>query len=238
MRPAASSSMLSARRASPSAARASSSSAALIGLQLLAPESALAVGECAAQQRAEILNRRARAARTRARATSSALTTSNEGFSVVAPMKVSVPSSRYGRKVSCCALLKRCTSSRNSSVGRASWRARHARRLDRRADVLDAGHDRRERDELRVRGLRDEARQRRLAGARRSPEDERVQLARRRCSRRGACRRPAGAADRRTQRSCAGACGPRADAADRRRTGRGRSRGADQGGRLTGAACR
>ena len=47
-----------------------------------------------------------------------ALITSNEGFSVVAPMKVSVPSSRYGRKVSCWALLKRCTSSRNNSVGR------------------------------------------------------------------------------------------------------------------------
>ena len=33
-------------------------------------------------------------------------------------MKVSVPSSTYGRNVSCCALLKRCTSSRNSTVRR------------------------------------------------------------------------------------------------------------------------
>ena len=53
---------------------------------------------------------------TRAR-DSSAPTISNEGFSVVAPMKVSVPSSTCGRNASCCALLKRCTSSRNSTVG-------------------------------------------------------------------------------------------------------------------------
>ena len=64
---------------------------------------------------------------TRAR-DSSALMTSNEGFSVVAPMNVSVPSSTYGRKVSCCALLKRCTSSRNSTLRRPrSARAVRAR---------------------------------------------------------------------------------------------------------------
>src|SRR5277367_1664955 len=54
---------------------------------------------------------------TRAR-DSKALLTSKEGFSVVAPMNISVPSSTYGRKVSCCDLLKRCTSSRNSTVSR------------------------------------------------------------------------------------------------------------------------
>jgi hypothetical protein len=37
--------------------------------------------------------------------------TSNEGFSVVAPIRVIVPSSTCGRIASCCALLKRCTSS-------------------------------------------------------------------------------------------------------------------------------
>src|SRR5690349_17154327 len=52
-----------------------------------------------------------------------------------------------------------------------------ARRLDRRADILDSGHNRREGDELRAGGLRDETRERRLAGAGRPPQDERVQLA-------------------------------------------------------------
>ena len=43
-------------------------------------------------------------------------------------MKVSVPSSTYGRNVSCCALLKRCTSSRNSTLRRPrSARAVRAR---------------------------------------------------------------------------------------------------------------
>ena len=63
---------------------------------------------------------------TRARE-SNAPMTSNEGFSVVAPMNTSVPSSTCGRKLSCWALLKRCTSSRNSMVGwpaAATWRAR------------------------------------------------------------------------------------------------------------------
>ncbi len=49
--------------------------------------------------------------------------------------------------------------------------------LDRRADVLDAREDRREGQELRLGVSRDEARERRLAGARRSPEDHRVHLA-------------------------------------------------------------
>ena len=33
--------------------------------------------------------------------------TSKEGFSVVAPIKVILPRSTYGKKASCCALLKR-----------------------------------------------------------------------------------------------------------------------------------
>src|SRR5271169_542603 len=49
---------------------------------------------------------------------SRALFTSNDGFSVVAPMKVSKPRSTKGRKASCCALLKRCTSSTNRIVWR------------------------------------------------------------------------------------------------------------------------
>src|SRR5260221_421357 len=42
--------------------------------------------------------------------------TSKEGFSVVAPMKVMWPASTCGRKASCCALLKRCTSSTKTMV--------------------------------------------------------------------------------------------------------------------------
>ena len=49
---------------------------------------------------------------------SSALFTSNDGFSVVAPMNVSKPCSTNGRNASCCALLKRCTSSTNRIVAR------------------------------------------------------------------------------------------------------------------------
>src|SRR5271170_4653223 len=49
---------------------------------------------------------------------SNALLTSNDGFSVVAPMKVTSPRSTKGRNASCCALLKRCTSSTNRIVWR------------------------------------------------------------------------------------------------------------------------
>src|SRR5262245_61820197 len=53
--------------------------------------------------------------------------TSNDGFSVVAPMKVNSPDSTCGRKASCCALLKRCTSSTNTTVARPAVRAARAR---------------------------------------------------------------------------------------------------------------
>ena len=56
----------------------------------------------------------------------SAELTSNDGFSVVAPTKVTSPCSTYGRKASCCALLKRCTSSTNRIVERP-LRARTSR---------------------------------------------------------------------------------------------------------------
>ena len=116
--------------------------------------------------------------------------TSNDGFSVVAPMKVSVPSSTYGRKVSCCALLKRCTSSRNSTRAPAAFGAHGARAFDGFADVLDAGHDRRELHELRVGAARDQPCQRGLAGARRPPEDQRMQLAASRAPGAAACPAP------------------------------------------------
>ncbi len=121
-RSAAISSMLSARRPSPSAARASKSSAgsststsAPPGPRPPKPRS----GSASARRMisAVSVGSSARSTYTRAR-DSNALTTSKDGFSVVAPMNTSVPSSMYGRKVSCWVLLKRCTSSRNSTVRR------------------------------------------------------------------------------------------------------------------------
>ena len=50
--------------------------------------------------------------------------TSKNGFSVVAPMRMSVPSSTPGRRASCCDLLKRWISSRNSTVRRSSSSSR------------------------------------------------------------------------------------------------------------------
>ncbi len=58
---------------------------------------------------------------------SSAEFTSNDGFSVVAPMKLNSPDSTCGRKASCCALLKRCTSSTNTIVRRPCPAAASAR---------------------------------------------------------------------------------------------------------------
>ena len=43
---------------------------------------------------------------------------SKAGFSVVAPINIMVPSSICGKNASCCDLLKRCTSSTNSTVRR------------------------------------------------------------------------------------------------------------------------
>ena len=48
--------------------------------------------------------------------------TSKEGFSVVAPMKMMFPASTCGRKASCWALLKRCTSSMKTMVRRPERR--------------------------------------------------------------------------------------------------------------------
>lgn len=44
--------------------------------------------------------------------------TEKKGFSVVAPMKVTQRFSTAGSRASCCALLKRCTSSTNRTVWR------------------------------------------------------------------------------------------------------------------------
>ncbi len=62
--------------------------------------------------------RRATRGRARACATSSGAMTSKEGFSVVAPRSTIVPFSTWGRKASCCALLKRWISSTKRMVAR------------------------------------------------------------------------------------------------------------------------
>ena len=72
-------------------------------------------------------------------------------------------------------------------------RARSRAPLDRRADVLHAGHHGRQRDEFRIAGRGDQPRQRGLAGARRTPEDHRMQPAALRAPRAAACPAPAGA---------------------------------------------
>ena len=89
-------------------------------------------------------------------------------------MKVNRPDSTCGRKASCWLLLKRCTSSTKTTVARPVV-ARRLRPLDRFADVLDAAEHRRHGDELGVERVGHEARQRRLAGAGRAPQDHRVQ---------------------------------------------------------------
>ncbi len=53
--------------------------------------------------------------------------TSKNGFSVVAPISVTSPSSTAGRSASCCALLKRWISSRKKTVRRPVRRRSSAR---------------------------------------------------------------------------------------------------------------
>ena len=116
----------SARRASPRAARAIS--VAHLGRRRAASalaQAALAVGERAVDERARSSASDERlAARTTWQRDSSAAMTSNDGFSVVAPISVTVPASTWGSSASCCALLKRWISSMNSSVRAPCWSRR------------------------------------------------------------------------------------------------------------------
>ncbi len=111
---------------------------------------------------------------TRAR-DSSALFTSKDGFSVVAPMKISVPSSTYGRKVSCWDLLKRCTSSRNSTVSRVPRKLR-ACSTTARMSLMPASTAESAMNS-RIGAARHQARKRGLAGPGRPPQDHRVRPA-------------------------------------------------------------
>ena len=87
--------------------------------------------------------------KTRLRESSGALT-SKKGFSVVAPIRMTVPSSTCGSSASCCALLKRWISSTRRIVRWfATWRRRCALGDDL-ADVGDARHHRVDRLEVRL----------------------------------------------------------------------------------------
>ncbi len=70
---------------------------------------------------------------------SSAAFTSNDGFSVVAPMSTMSPASTRGRKASCCALLKRWISSTKTIVRAPAAAAARLRRRHDLLDLLDAG---------------------------------------------------------------------------------------------------
>ena len=106
----------------------------------------------------------------------SALLTSKYGFSVVAPIRMTVPFSTHGSRASCCALLKRWTSSTKRIVRwpycpRRSWAVAMAC-----ADVGDAGEHGVDGDEVGAGGVGDDARQGGLAGAGRAVEDDRAEL--------------------------------------------------------------
>ena len=105
-----SSASVSEARPSPSAMRVSEARASSSSGSFLPSTSSARASSCSIAAASSDLN-----TSTRARDSSAALS-SNEGFSVVAPTSTTVPSSITGRKLSCCARLKRCTSSMNSSV--------------------------------------------------------------------------------------------------------------------------
>ena len=133
------------------------------------------VAERAAQQRQHVLVARARAARRPAQRESSAELTSKYGFSVVAPISVTSPSSTAGSSASCWALLKRWISSRKKIVALAA-RARAGARRARspRAPPRARRSPRTPPRRRRARSRRSEPGERRLAGARRPVQDHRV----------------------------------------------------------------
>ena len=81
---------------------------------------------------------------------SSAAFTSNDGFSVVAPISTMSPLSTRGRNASCCALLKRWISSTNTMVRLPVMRRRCSAVGHDVLDFLDAGQHGAEGDEIRA----------------------------------------------------------------------------------------
>ena len=132
------------------------------------------------------------------------------GFSVVAPTSTSRPSSTNGSSTSCCARLKRCTSSRKRIVPwpRSPSRAR-ARSATSRTSFTPADTAERFSNAFSV-DARDEPGDRGLARAGRPPEDERREPVGLRSAPAAACPARAGAAARPPRRASAAAAAPRA----------------------------
>ena len=103
---------------------------------------------------------------------SSGATTENDGFSVVAATSSTTRFSTADSSASCWVLENRCTSSMNKH-GLLAVRGGPAGDVDDGADLLDPGRQRRQRLEPAAGGLRDQRRQRGLAGAGRAVEDDR-----------------------------------------------------------------
>ena len=105
---------------------------------------------------------------------SSAPLTSKAGFSVVAPISVTSPSSTAGSRASCWALLKRWISSRNRIVSLPLACRRCAGPLDHLAHLCPPRLHRAQLFEGGRGGLREDPRERRLARARGPVEDHRM----------------------------------------------------------------
>ncbi len=146
----------------------------------------------------------ARSTTTLARESSAALT-SNDGFSVVAPIEHDRARLDVGQERVLLRLVEAVDlvdEQHRALVALIALLRRLGHRL---AQILDARHDRRERDEARVRLGRQQARQRGLAGARRPPQDQRRQRPRLERAPQAACPGPGCAPARRTPPACAAA---------------------------------
>ena len=140
---------------------------------------------------------------------SSAEFSSNDGFSVVAPTNRMVPRSICGRNASCCALLKRCTSSTNRTVRRPSAK-RCAGLGQHLAYFRQAGEHGGHGAEFGVGVSGEQQGQRGLAAAGRPPQHHRVHVSGLdRLPQRGAGREQAALPDHLVQRARADAFGQR-----------------------------
>ena len=175
-----------------------------------AAEAALAVGERAAQNRRRPPRPSAPRRTNTFERDSSAAFTSNDGFSVVAPMRTMSPASTRGRKASCCALLKRWISSMKRIVRRpVARRIRSASVITSRISLMPESTALNETKRACVVSAM-MPRERRLAGAGRAPEDDRLQqVALDRLAQRPAGREQLLLADELVE-ACAAACARRA----------------------------
>ena len=136
------SSVPSARRASPREKRSDSSIASAPSENSFAPRPRSRSSSARRDQIGQASSLSGFRTITRARDKNGEIT-SNDGFSVVAPISVKSPLSTCGRKASCCARFHRWISSINNTVRLAASPARGARLSDRIAQIGDSRADRR-----------------------------------------------------------------------------------------------